>query len=98
MSKRIALIVIGRFKDDWQQLTATQQNDFVERVGKVVQTFGLHAVTAYHLTSTPGAFIQIWEAGERSAIDNAVKNLDALGYTKYIDARWMIGERETAEA
>ena len=94
MGKRTALIVVGRFKDEWQRLTASQQNDFVERVGKTITTLGLASQAGYRLVSAPGAFISVWEATDRNTIDRAIKNLEAIGYTRYIDARWMIGERE----
>lgn len=94
MSKRTALIVIGRFKDNWQTLTPTQQNDFVARVGKTISALGLESVAGYRLSSTPGAFITVWEGATNEAVERAIKNLEAIGYHQYIDARWMIGERE----
>lgn len=94
MSKRTALIVVGRFKDNWQTLTPTQQNDFVARVGKTVSTLGLQSIAGYRLASTPGAFITVWEGATQEAVERAIKNLEAIGYNQYIDARWMIGERE----
>lgn len=97
MSKYTALIVIGRFKDNWQTLTPTQQNDFIARVGKTISTLGLEPVTGYRLSSTPGAFITVWEGSTKETVERAIKNLEAMGYNKYIDARWMIGERETPQ-
>lgn len=97
MSKRTALIVIGRFKDNWQTLSPTQQNDFVVRVGKTISTLGLESIAGYRLSSTPGAFITVWEGSTHEAVERAIKNLEAIGYTQYIDARWMIGERETPQ-
>jgi hypothetical protein len=97
MHKKIALIIIGRFKDEWHALSSTQQHDFVARIGKAVTMCGMVALTGYRLTSTPGAFLQIWEADDRQAIDRAIQNLEAIGYSHYIDARWMIGEREMTQ-
>lgn len=97
MSTKTALIVIGRFKDEWNTLSPTQQRDFVSRVGTTAATIGLEPITGYRLISTPGAFMQVWEAASREAIDRAVKKLEAIGYSRYIDARWMIGERETPQ-
>lgn len=97
MSKRTALIVIGRFKENWQTLTPTQQNDFIARVGKTITTLGLASIAGYRLSSTPGAFMTIWEGATRESVERAIKHLEAMGYTQYIDARWMIGERATAQ-
>lgn len=97
MNTKISLIVIGRFKDEWHHLSPAQQSDFVARVASATATLGLEPITGYRLTSTPGAFMQIWETHQRESIDRAVKNLETLGYTNYIDARWMIGERESPQ-
>lgn len=97
MNKKIALIIIGRFKDEWHALSPTQQHDFISRLGKTATAVGLVALTGYRLTSTPGAFLQVWEADDRQAIDRAIQNLEAIGYSHYIDARWMIGEREIVQ-
>lgn len=98
MSTRTALIVIGRYKEEWTSLTATQQKDFIERVGKTAAAAGLEPVTGYRLTATPGTFIEVWESSSQASIDGAVKNLTAMGYPRYVDARWMIGEREDGDA
>ena len=97
MSKRTALIVIGRYKNEWNTLTPTQQQDFIARVGKTISTFGLIPVTGYRLASAPGSFMEIWEADSPAGIEGAVKNLEGFGYTRYVDARWLIGERTIAE-
>ena len=93
MNKRTALIVIGRYKDEWHTLSPTQQHDFIARVGRTASALALTPVTGYRLTSTPGAFMEVWEASDAAAIARAVKNLEALGYTRYVDARLLIGER-----
>ena len=97
MSTKTALIVIGRYKDEWNKLNPTQQADFVERVGRTAAAIGLTPITGYRLTATPGAFIEIWEANSIDSIDRVVKNFEAIGYTRYVDARWMLGEREQLE-
>lgn len=94
MNTRIALIVIGRYKEEWSTLAPTQQHAFIARVGATVSALGLTPVTGYRLTATPGAFIEVWEATSKAAVERAIKNLEAIGYTRYVDARWMIGERE----
>jgi hypothetical protein len=93
MSKRIALVVIGRYKDEWYTLSPSQQHDFIARVGRTASALALTPVTGYRLASAPGAFMEIWEADAPAAIECAVKNLKAIGYTRYVDARWLIGER-----
>lgn len=94
MSTRFSLIVIGQYKTDWNSLSPTQQHDFIARVGRTVTTLGLTPVTGYRLTSAPGTFIEVWEATDKSAVERAVKNLEAMGYARYVDARWLMGERE----
>ena len=95
MTKRTALVVIGRYKDEWHTLSPTQQRDFIARVGRTASALALTPVTGYRLTSAPGAFMEIWEANDPAAIARAVKNLQAIGYTRYVDTRWLIGERAT---
>lgn len=94
-NSRIALIIIGTYKDAWWKLSAAQQQDFIARVGMTVGTAGIAPITGYRLISTPGAFIEVWEGADRAAVDRAVKDLQAMGYTRYVDSRWLIGERET---
>lgn len=93
MDKRTALIVIGRYTEEWQHLSAEQRRAFVTRVGQTLDLLGLVPITGYRLTATRGAFIEVWEAPDASACERAIKNLNALGYTRYVDARWMMGER-----
>ncbi|MCX7837854.1 MAG: hypothetical protein N2559_00120 [Anaerolineae bacterium] len=93
MRTRTALIIIGRYTDDWQTLTTEQKHSFIERVGRTLSVCNLTPLLGYRLTSTPGAFIEVWEADDARAIDRAIKNLQAWGYARYVDARWMIGER-----
>ncbi len=94
MSARTALIIIGTFKEGWWGLAPVAQADFVSRVGAIVQEAGLEPVTGYRLAATPGAFMEVWEGADRASVDRAVKGLQGMGYTEYIDARWLIGERE----
>jgi hypothetical protein len=97
MSKRIALIVIGRYKDEWNTLSPSQRCNFIARVGRTVSTLGLEPITGYRLTSAPGTFMEVWEADDALAVERAVKNLETLGYTRYVEARWLVGERETPQ-
>lgn len=93
MSTRTALIIIGRYKEEWQTLSPEQKSSFIERVGRTLSLLELIPVIGYRLTATPGAFIEVWETPDARAIERAIKNLQAWGYTRYVDARWMIGER-----
>ncbi len=97
MSSKTALIVIGRYKEEWNRLSPSQQSDFVERVGKIASTLGLAPITGYRLSATPGAFIEIWESENADSVQTAIKNFQAMGYTQYVDARWMVGERQDVE-
>lgn len=92
--KRTALIIIGTFKPEWWGLAPVAQADFVSRVGAIADRAGLEPQVGYRLTATPGAFMEVWESGDREAVDRVVKELKEMGYTRYIDARWIIGERE----
>ncbi len=96
MVTQTALIVIGHYKDEWHTLSPTQQADFLARVGNTVTLLGLTAVIGYQLTSAPGTFMQIWETDEASALEHAVANLNAMGYARYVDARWIVGARQIA--
>ncbi len=95
MTTRTALIIFGTFKEGWWGLSPVAQSDFVSRVGAIAEAAGLEPVTGYRLTATPGAFLEVWEGENRPAVDRAVKELEVMGYTQYIDARWLIGERES---
>jgi hypothetical protein len=97
MAHKIALIVIGVFKDEWQGLSSAQQADFIARVGAIAERVGITPVLGYKLISTPGAFLDAWEADDRATIDRAVREWKAMGYTKYIQATWMIGERQVTD-
>lgn len=97
MQTRTALIIIGRYTDAWQELTAEQRHSFIERVGRTLSAFNLIPILGYRLTATPGAFLEVWEAADARAIERAVQNLQAWGYARYVDARWMMGERAVNE-
>jgi hypothetical protein len=97
MTTRTALIVIGTFKQEWFGLAPVAQADFVARVGSIANAAGLEPQTGYRLPATPGAFLEVWEGPDRTAVDQAVRELQAMGYTRYVDARWLIGEREIAQ-
>jgi hypothetical protein len=97
MSTRVALIVIGTFKENWWGLTPIARADFVDRVAQTATAAGIKPVVGYRLTSTPGAFLEVWEGEDRPTVDQAVKELLAMGYALYVEARWLIGERELLE-
>jgi hypothetical protein len=97
MSTRVALIVIGTFKENWWGLTPIARADFVDRVAQTGTAAGIVPVAGYKLTSTPGAFLEVWEGADRATVDRAVKELLAMGYAQYVEARWLVGEREVAE-
>ncbi len=97
MNTRFSLIVIGQYKQDWNSLSPNQQLDFIARVGRTVTALGLTPVTGYRLTSAPGTFIEVWESTDKAAVEHAVKNLEAMGYARYVEARWLTGEREETQ-
>jgi hypothetical protein len=97
-STRFALITIGTYKEDWWKLSRSKQTEFIARVEEVTRQAGIAPVNGYRLASTPGAFIEVWEGPERAAVDRAVQGLKEMGYTNYIDARWLIGEREMIDS
>ncbi len=94
MSTRVALIVIGTFKQDWWGLAPVAQANFISRVGEIAEAAGLEPQAGYRLTATPGAFLEVWEGEDRASVNRAIDELKAMGYTRYVDARWIIGERE----
>jgi len=98
MGSRTALIVIGTFKDEWWGLAPVAQAEFVQQVGKIANAARLKPVVGYRLTATPGAFIEVWEGADLPAVERAVKDLQAMGYTHYIEARWLIGDRQVEES
>jgi hypothetical protein len=97
MSTRVAVIVIGTFKENWWGLSPIARADFVDQVAKTATAAGIALVAGYRLTSTPGAFLEVWEGADRATIDRAVKELQTMGYAQYVEARWLIGERDIAE-
>ncbi len=94
MSTRTALIVIGTFKQEWFSLAPVAQAEFVSRVGAIANAAGLEPQMGYRLAETPGAFVEVWEGPDRASVDQAKRELMAMGYTRYINVAWMIGERE----
>lgn len=94
MSTRIALIIIGTFKSEWWGLSPVAQADFVARVGAIANAAGLEPQLGYRLPATPGAFLEVWEGADREAVPRVIKELQAMGYTRYVEARWITGERE----
>jgi len=98
VSTRVGLIVIGTFKPSWWDLSPIARAEFVDQVAKTAHTAGIEPISGYRLTSTPGAFLQVWEGADRAAVDRAVKAMLAMGYTQYVEARWLIGEREVGRS
>ncbi len=98
MSTRVAVIIIGTFKESWWGLTPIARADFVDQVARTARAAGIELISGYRLTSTPGAFLEVWEGTDRETIDRAVKELQTMGYLQYVEARWLIGEREVAES
>lgn len=94
---RFALIVIGTYKDEWWKLSRSKQTDFISLVEEVTRESGIAPVNGYRLASTPGAFIEVWEGADRAGVDRAVRGLKEMGYTLYVEARWLIGERDVIE-
>lgn len=90
---RFALIVVGTRNDAWGKLSRSKQSEFIAHVEQATRSAGVVPVNGYRLSATPGAFIEIWEGVSRAGIDRAIKGLQAMGYTRYVDARFLIGER-----
>ena len=94
MSTRVALIVIGTYKQDWWGLAPVARADFISRVGEIARAAQMEPQTGYRLAETPGAFLEVWEGKDRASVDLFIEDLKAMGYTRFVDARWLIGERE----
>ena len=94
---RYALIVIGTYKDAWWKLSRSKQSEFIARVEEATRGAGIAPVNGYRLSATPGAFIEIWEGASRVGIERAVKGLQAMGYARYVDARFLFGEHAAEE-
>ncbi len=88
----IALIMIGRFKPAWNELSEEEQAAFATRVGRAARRVGVTPVVGYKLT-TQGSFLEIWEADTKETLETFMVELDALGYKKYYDQALMLGER-----
>ena len=97
MATRYSLIVIGTYKDSWGKLSRSKQSEFVSLVAQSAQEANVVPVNGYALTSTPGAFIEIWEGTSRAATERMKKNLEEMGYARYVDARFLSGERVAEE-
>jgi hypothetical protein len=95
MAKRTALILIGHLRPEWAQLSEEEQAGFAARVRRAADQTGATAVVGYKLT-TPGAFLEIWEADNKETLEAFKQKLDALGYKKYYDEVLMLGERDAA--
>lgn len=91
--KRIALVIIGHLKPEWKKLPEEEQAGFAARVRRAAKQTGVTPVVGYTLT-TPGSFLEIWEADDKATLENFKQKLDGLGYKKYYDEVMMLGERE----
>ena len=89
---RTALIIIGHFKATWNELSEEEQAAFVTQVGRTARRAGVTPVVGYKLT-TPGSFIEVWEADDSKTIDVFINALDGIGYKRYYDEVLMRGER-----
>ncbi|MDL1897622.1 hypothetical protein FBQ82_15275 [Anaerolineae bacterium CFX7] len=92
--KRFALILITHFKPAWHTLPEEEQAGFAARVRRAAQSVNVTPTVGYTL-STPGALLEIWEADDKSALEQFKQKLDALGYNNFYDQVLMRGERET---
>ncbi len=90
--KRIALIIIGHFKPEWNNLSEEEQAAFAARVGRTARKAGVTPIVGYKLT-TQGSFLQIYEADAKPTLERFMGELDALGHKKYYDQALMLGER-----
>ena len=93
--KRIALIIIGHFKQEWNDLSEEEQSAFATRIGRVARKMGVTPIVGYKLT-TQGSFLQVWEADDKPTLDRFKHELDSLEYNKYYDQVLMLGERSEA--
>jgi hypothetical protein len=93
--KRIALIIIGHFKPEWDKLSEEEQAAFATRVGRVARKVGVTPVVGYKLT-TQGSFLEVWEADDQATIERFKHELAALDYKRYYDQVLMQGERSEA--
>lgn len=93
--KRIALIIIGHFKSEWDKLSEEEQAGFAARIGRAARKIGVTPVVGYKLT-TQGSFLQVWEAEDKSTLDRFMHELDGLDQKRYYDQVLMLGERSEA--
>jgi hypothetical protein len=93
--KRIALIIIGHFKPEWNELSEEEQAAFATRIGRLAPKLGVTPIVGYKLT-TQGSFLEVWEADDKATLDRFKHELDALDYKKYYDQVLMLGERSEA--
>ena len=93
--KRIALIIIGHFKKEWNELSEEEQAAFATRVGRVSRKVGVTPIVGYKLT-TQGSFLEVWEADDKATLDRFKHELAALEYQRYYDQVLMLGERSEA--
>lgn len=93
--KRFALIIIGHFKHEWDELSEEEQAAFATRVGRAGRKAGVKPIVGYKLT-TQGSFLEAWEADDKETLERFKKELAALDWKKYYDQVLMYGERSEA--
>ena len=93
--KRIALIIVGHFKPAWDKLTEEEQAAFATRGGRAARKAQVTPVVGYTLT-TPGSFLQIYEADDKPTLERFMRELEALGYKNYFEQALLVGERQAA--
>jgi hypothetical protein len=93
--KRIALIIIGHFKPEWNDLSEEEQTAFATRVSRVARKAGVAPIVGYKLT-TQGSFLEVWEADDKATLERFKHDLDALDWKRYYDQVLMLGERSEA--
>jgi hypothetical protein len=93
--KRVALIIIGHFRPEWNDLSEEEQASFAARVGRAARRVGVTPIVGYKLT-TQGSFLEVWEADDKATLERFKHDLDSLGYKEYYDQVLMQGERSEA--
>lgn len=90
--KRQALVIVGHFKLEWQKLSEEEQAGFAARVRRAADQTGVTPIVGYTLPAQ-GAFLEVWEADSKDALDAFRQRLDTLGAKRYYDEVLMFGER-----
>lgn len=91
--KRTALIIIGHFKPEWNNVPDEERAGFAARVRRAAKAADVTPVIGYTLT-TQGSFLEVWEADDKAKLEEFKQKLEGLGYKKYYDQVLMQGERQ----